>query len=96
MPLTKSDIIKKFKENYPNFYTKDIEKFTKIIFSEIKQALKRSERVELRNFGIFFTNIQKKYTRRNPKTGEKIIVPEKKTIQWRMSKEMSKNLNNEK
>ena len=46
--------------------------------SEIKRSLKRGDRVELRGFGIFFTNIQKARISRNPKTGEKVNTPEKK------------------
>ena len=58
-------------------------------------SLKNGDRVELRGFGVFSTNIQKKSIRRNPKTGEKVNVPEKKTIQWKMSKDMFNELNNE-
>ena len=96
MAVVKSDIIKQLKKSYPNFLTKDLSKFTDIILSEIKNALKRGDRVELRNnFGVFFTNTQKKSIRRNPKTGEKVEVPEKKTINWKMSKEVFIELNNE-
>ena len=96
MAVVKSEIIKQLKKSYPNFLTKDLLKFTDIILSEIKHALKRGDRVELRNsFGVFFTNIQKKSIRRNPKTGEKVNVPEKKTINWKMSKEIFINLNND-
>ena len=52
-------------------------------------------RVELRNFGVFYTNIQKKSVRRNPKTGDKVFVPQKKTINWKMSKEIFIKINNE-
>ena len=58
-------------------------------------SLKNGDRVELRGFGVFSTNIQKKSIRRNPKTGEKVNVPEKRTIQWKMSKDMFNELNNE-
>ena len=58
-------------------------------------SLRNGDRVELRGFGVFSTNIQKKSIRRNPKTGEKVNVPEKKTIQWKMSKDMFNELNNE-
>ena len=96
MAVVKSDIIKQLKKSYPNFLTKDLSKFTDIILSEIKNTLKRGDRVELRNnFGVFFTNTQKKSIRRNPKTGEKVEVPEKKTINWKMSKEIFNKLNNE-
>lgn len=58
-------------------------------------SLRNGDRVELRGFGVFSTNIQKKSIRRNPKTGEKVNVPEKRTIQWKMSKDMFNELNNE-
>ena len=66
-----------------------------IILSEIKNSLKRGERVELRGFGIFHTNIQKARISRNPKTGEKVNTPQKKTIHFKMSKDLFKKLNNE-
>ena len=96
MAVVKSNIIKQLKKSYPNFLTKDLTKFTDIILSEIKNSLKRGDRVELRNnFGVFFTKTQKKSIRRNPKTGEKVEVPEKKTINWKMSKEIFNELNDE-
>ena len=94
MSIVKSNLIKQLNKNYPNFIKKDLEKFSNIIFQEIKEALKNGERVELRGFGVFYTNIQKKSVRRNPRTGEKVEVAEKKTIQWKMSKEMFNKLNN--
>lgn len=94
MSIVKSQLIKQLKKSYPNFLTKDLSKFIDIILNEIKYALKRGDRVELRNnFGVFFTNIQKKSIRRNPKTGEKVDVPEKKTVNWKMSKEIFNKLN---
>ena len=78
MAIVKSKLLKQLSENYPNFLKKDLEKFTDIILNEIKRALKRGDRVELRGFGVFSTNIQKASIRRNPKTGEKVNVPEKK------------------
>ena len=93
MSLVKSELLKILSKNYPNFLKKDLEKFTNIILNEIKNTLKRGERVELRNFGVFCTKVQNKSLRRNPKTGERISVPQKNTIQWKMSKEMFNKLN---
>ena len=95
MAIVKSKLLKQLSNNYPNFLKKDLEKFTKIIFDEIKQALKRGDRVELRGFGIFSTNIQKARISRNPKTGEKVNTPKKKTIHFKMSKEMFNKLNDD-
>ena len=97
MAVVKSKLLKQLSYNWPNIPQKDIEKFINIILSEIKRALKRGERVELRSsFGVFSTNIQKPRISRNPKTGEKVHTPEKKTIHFKMSKDLFKKLNNEK
>ena len=88
-------MLKKLSEAYPNFLKRDLEKFTNIILNEIKYTLKRGERVELRGFGVFSTNIQKARISRNPKTGEKVNTPQKKTIHFKMSKDLFKQLNND-
>jgi integration host factor subunit beta len=93
LAIVKSKLLKQLSDNYPNFFKKDLEKFTNIILSEIKRALKRGDRVELRGFGVFSTNIQKARISRNPKTGEKVNTLEKKTIHFKMSKDLLKKLN---
>ena len=94
MAIVKSELLKQISDSYPNFLKKDLEKFLDIFFDEIKNALKKDERVELRRFGIWSTNIQKARISRNPKTGEKVQTPEKKTIHFKIAKEMFKKLNN--
>jgi len=91
--VTKSQLLKQLSNNYPNFLKKDLEKFINIILNEIKQALKKGDRVELRGFGIFSTNNQKERISRNPATGEKINTPQKKTIHFKMAKELFKKIN---
>ena len=95
MAIVKSKLLNQLKKSYPNFLKKDLEKVVSIVLSEIKQALKRGDRVELRGFGMFSTNIQKARISRNPKTGAKVNTPEKKTIHFKMAKEMFKKLNND-
>jgi len=96
LAIAKSNILKKLSKNYPNFLKKDLEKLVNIILKEIKETLKRGERVELRGFGVFFTNIQRARISRNPRTGEKVNTPQKKTIHFKMAKDLFKKLNNEK
>ena len=96
MAIVKSKLLKELSKNYPNFLKRDIEKLTNIILDEIKKTLKRGERVELRGFGVFSTNIQKARISRNPKTGEKVHTPKKKTIHFKMSKDLFNKINNEK
>ena len=94
MAIVKSKLLKQIFSNYPNFLKKDLEKFLNIFLVEVKNALKRGERVELRGFGIWSIHIQKARISRNPKTGEKIQTPEKKTIHFKMAKELFNKLNN--
>ena len=94
MAIEKSNLLKQLSDSYPNFLKKDLEKFLNIILSEIKQALYKGERVELRGFGVWSIHIQKARISRNPKTGEKIETPQKKTIHFKMGKELFKKLNN--
>jgi len=95
LAIVKSKLLKQLSKNYPNFLNKDLEKFSNIILNEIKQTLKRGERVELRGFGVFSTNTQKARISRNPKTGEKVNTPEKRIIHFKMAKDLFKKLNDE-
>ena len=96
MAIVKSKLLKQLSDNYPNFLKKDLEKFSNIILKEIKETLKRGERVELRGFGVFSTNKQKSRISRNPKTGEKVPTPEKRIIHFKMAKDLFKKLNDNK
>jgi len=95
LAIVKSKLLKQLSDNYPNFLKKDLDKFLDIFLYEIKNTLKRGERVEIRGFGSWSTHIQKARLSRNPKTGEKIMTPKKRTIHFKMAKEMFKKLNNE-
>ena len=95
MPITKSELVKQLSKTYPNLLKKDLEKFFDIFINEVKLALKNDERVELRGWGIFSTKNQKRKTSRNPKTGEKVIVDEKKSISFKMSKDLFNEINDE-
>tara|TARA_Y100001935_G_C16928440_1_gene324216 strand:+ start:107 stop:394 length:288 start_codon:yes stop_codon:yes gene_type:complete len=93
LSVSKSDLIKELKIIYPNLLKKDLLKIFDIFLSEIKLALKNNERVELRGWGIFYQKSQKSRNSRNPKTGEKIFTPKKKSINFKMSKELFNVIN---
>ena len=95
MAIVKSKLLKQLKQSFPNISLKDLAKLSDIILNEIKKALRRGENVELRNWGTMKVKIQKSSLRRNPKTNEKIAVPEKKVISWKMSQELFKKINDE-
>ena len=96
MAVVKSKLLKQLKKNWPNIPLSDVNKMTDIVLNEIKRALRRGDRVELRSdLGIFYTKVQRARISRNPRTGEKVNTPSKRTINFKMSKEMFKKINNE-
>ena len=94
MTSVKSKILNQLSDNYPNFLKKDLSQLVEIILSKIQYALIKNERVELRDIFTLETKIQKPRISRNPKTNEKIEVPQKKTVQFKMSKKWFNNINN--
>ena len=96
MSVVKSDLIKELARNYPNFIKKDLIKIFDIALFEMKDSLKRGERVELRDLFTIDPRIQKARISRNPKTNENVNTPEKKTIVFKMSKEWIKRINEKK
>tara|TARA_B100000401_G_C52799918_1_gene717981 strand:- start:1095 stop:1382 length:288 start_codon:yes stop_codon:yes gene_type:complete len=94
LSVSKSEILRIVSKNFPNIYQKDINKLLDIVLSEITKALCNEERIELRDsLGTFETKVQKKRVSLNPKTLEKVEVPEKKSIMFKCSKEWKKKIN---
>ena len=93
MSVVKSNLIQELADNYPNFLRKDLVKLVDIILNEMQNSLKRDERFELRDIFTIDPRIQKEGIRRNPKTGEKIFVKEKKNILFKMSKMWADKVN---
>tara|TARA_Y100001970_G_scaffold216283_1_gene264710 strand:- start:412 stop:699 length:288 start_codon:yes stop_codon:yes gene_type:complete len=93
LSVSKSDLLKQLNQIYPNLLKRDLLKIFNIFVKEVKIALKNGERVELRGWGVFYQKIQKSRNSRNPKTGEAVYTPEKKNINFKMSKELFKIIN---
>ena len=96
MSIVKSDLIKELADAYPNFLRKDLLRLVDITLYEIQSALKRGERVELRDVFTIDPRIQKARLSRNPRTNETINTPEKKTKLFKISKNWAKKINEKK
>ena len=96
MATKKSEIINILADNYPNFIKKDLRKLVEIFISEVKNAVKRHERVELRDVFSIEPRLHKARFARNPSTNEKIYVKEKYSLLCKSSKMWSKKINEEK
>ena len=91
--MVRSELLQKLCNMHPNIFRRDMEKILEIIFSEITEALRKGENIEIRGFGILKTTTRKARIGRNPKNSESVQIPEKKTIKWKMSKTFFKRLN---
>ena len=96
MSVVKSELLKELAISYPNFLRKDLVKLLDITIYEMKEALKRGERVELRDVFTIEPRIQRARISRNPKTNEKVNTPEKKAILFKMSMQWAKKINEKK
>ena len=75
--MTKSELIARLAERYPQLVTKDAEAAVNAILEAITMSLVSGQRAEIRGFGSFKINYRPPRTGRNPKTGVKVAVPEK-------------------
>jgi integration host factor subunit beta len=91
--MIKSQLVLRIAERSPHLYNKDAAKVVNAIFDEIKAALVRRDRVEVRGFGIFTIKTRSARPGRNPKTRASINVPETHFPSFRMAKEMRDRLN---
>ncbi len=86
--MTKSGLIEKVAEKTPHISKKDTEVVVNTIFDAMTEALKSGERIEIRGFGSFQVKIREARGGRNPKTGEEVHIPAKRTPFFKVGKEL--------
>ena len=70
----------------PLLAAKDAEIAVNAIFDAMISSLASGQRIEIRGFGSFDINHRPPRTARNPKTGDKVAVPEKFVLQFKAGK----------
>jgi len=91
--MTKTDLIEKISEKVSFLNKKQTDRVVNCIFENIKQALEKADKVEIRGFGSFTIRKRDPREGRNPLTGEKVYVPAKKVPFFRAGKELKKMVN---
>jgi nucleoid DNA-binding protein len=89
--MTKRDIALTVAEKYdaPQTETKKIVQGT---FDTIIDILVKEGRLELRNFGVFLVKTRKPRKARNPRTGESVMVPQRRTVTFKPGLVMLKQI----
>ena len=86
--MTKSELITRLASRFPQLVAKDADYAVKMILDEMTAALVRGDRIEIRGFGSFSLNHRPPRVGRNPKSGEKVMVPEKRVLHFKAGKEL--------
>ncbi|GAB5470443.1 MAG: integration host factor subunit beta [Rhodospirillales bacterium] len=93
--MTKSELIQRIAQRYPQLYQRDVERIVSTIFDEITAALVAGNRVELRGFGAFSVRHRNARTGRNPRTGDAVEVSDKVIPFFKSGKLLRERLNSD-
>jgi integration host factor subunit beta len=86
--MTKSGLIERVAALTPHISKKDTEVVVNTIFDAMTDALRGGERIEIRGFGSFQVKVREAREGRNPKTGEEVQIPAKRTPFFKVGKEL--------
>ena len=86
--MTKSELIARLAERFPQLVAKDADFAVKMILDALTSALVKGDRIEIRGFGSFALNYRPPRVGRNPKSGDKGQVPEKYVPHFKAGKEL--------
>lgn len=86
--MTKSELISSLAGSFPQLLVKDAELTVKTILDTLTAALAEGQRIEIRGFGSFGVNVRPPRIGRNPRSGEKVMVQEKRVPHFKAGKEL--------
>jgi len=86
--MTRSELIARLAERYPQLVLKDAEFAVRTILDAMSRTLADGHRIEIRGFGSFALSHRPPRVGRNPKSGEKVMVPGKRVPHFKPGKEL--------
>ena len=90
--MTKSGLSERVAERTSHISKRDTEIVVNTIFDSMTHALKRGERIEIRGFGSFQVKVRDAREGRNPKTGEIVRIPAKRTPFFKVGKDLKERI----
>ena len=90
--VTKNDMVLKIARDM-NMHQTDIKRIVQMTLDGITETLATKGRLELRNFGVFEVKTRKPRKARNPRTGEEVMVPARKSVTFKGGKFMEDRVN---
>ncbi|MDR7039735.1 integration host factor subunit beta [Methylobacterium sp. BE186] len=93
--MVRSEFVTRLAAQNPHLSEQNREAIVHAILGRIEDALAAGDRVELRGFGAFSIKTVRGREGRNPRTGESVVVEEKKAVHFKAGKEIRQRLNPE-
>ena len=91
--ITKSILIERISDKYPNLSPRDVEIAVKSVFDHMGRYLSQGGRIELRGFGSFSLHLRKARVGRNPKTGDSVVLDPKAVPHFKPGKGLREEVN---
>ena len=90
--MTKSELIEMIARKQKHLPAKDVELAVKHLLDLMSDSLARGERIEIRGFGSFQVKVRDAREGRNPKTGEIVRIPAKRTPFFKVGKDLKERI----
>ena len=90
--MTKADLVDEV-IRVSNLSKKHAEIMVNTVFESIVEALQKEDKIELRGFGSFRVRHRRSRQGRNPKTGDRVDVPQKRIPYFKPGKELKELIN---
>ena len=84
--MTRSDLVDQLAARFAQLTHRDAELAVKTILDALSDALENCHRVEIRGFGSFSVSHRPARIGRNPRSGERVVVPEKRMPHFKPGK----------
>jgi integration host factor subunit beta len=84
--MTRSDLVETLSNQFGQLPHRDTEQAVKAILDAMGEALVKGHRIEIRGFGSFSVNRRSPRVGRNPRSGETVMIPEKRVPHFKPGK----------
>lgn len=91
--MIKSGLVEKVAKKVKNFTKRDVDIIVDKIFDSMTASLAKGDKVEIRGLGSFKVKEHMARKGRNPKTGEIINIPAKRTPFFKVGKGLKERVN---
>ncbi|MFM6985644.1 MAG: integration host factor subunit beta [Hydrogenophaga sp.] len=84
--MTRSDLVEALASRFIQLTHRDAEFAVKTILDAMGEALVKGHRIEIRGFGSFSVSRRSPRVGRNPRSGESVMIPEKRVPHFKPGK----------